>query len=64
MFSIEELRLIRCAIAKLSDDYTRALTILDPESEDSIGITNDLALLEHTTTIAFLAGIARLLPES
>lgn len=45
MFSIIELRLIRHAISKEVDQCEKKLNILDPDSDDSIEIGNDLMIL-------------------
>lgn len=42
MFSVMELRLIRYSVKKTMDDLIKRKAILDPESDDSIEITNDL----------------------
>jgi hypothetical protein len=45
MFSIMELRLIRHAVAKEIEQSEKKLKILDPDSDDSIEIGNDLMIL-------------------
>jgi len=42
MFSVMELRLIRYSVKKTMDNLIKRKAILDPESDDSIEITNDL----------------------
>ena len=44
MFSTMELRLIRHSIHKTMEDNQKKLKILDPESDDAIGLSNDLML--------------------
>ncbi len=44
MFSTMELRLIRYSIIKIMEDSQKKLKILAPESDDAIGISNDLML--------------------
>ncbi len=39
-----ELRLIRYSIIKIMEDSQKKLKILAPESDDAIGISNDLML--------------------
>ena len=42
MFSVMELRLIRASVKKTMEDLLKRKNILDPESDDSVEITNDL----------------------
>lgn len=46
MFSVMELRLIRHAVAKELELSEKKLKILDPDSDDSIEIGNDIPLLK------------------
>lgn len=47
MFSVIELRLIRASIKKTMDDLVKRKNILDPESDDSVEITNDLMIYKN-----------------
>lgn len=47
MFSIMELRLIRYSISKEITQDKKKLKILDPDSDDSMEIGNDLMILRN-----------------
>ena len=47
MFSVMELRLIRSSIKKTMDDLIKRKSILDPESDDAVEITNDLMICQN-----------------
>jgi len=47
MFTIMELRLIRHSISKEITQNKRKLNILNPDSDDSIEIANDLMILKN-----------------
>ena len=47
MFSVMELRLIRTSVKKTIDDLVKRKKILDPESDDSVEITNDLMIYQN-----------------
>ena len=47
MFSVMELRLIRHAVSKQLEQDEKKLHILDPDSDDSIEIGNDLLILRN-----------------
>ena len=47
MFSVIELRLIRSSVKKTMDDLLKRKAILDPESDDSVEITNDLMVYQN-----------------
>lgn len=47
MFSVMELRLIRASVKKTMEDLIKRKSILDPESDDSIEITNDLMMYQN-----------------
>ncbi len=46
MFSTMELRLIRYSVKRTMEDLKKRKNILDPESDDSVEITNDLMLYQ------------------
>jgi hypothetical protein len=46
MFSTMELRLIRYSVKQTMDNLQKRLAILDPESDDSVEISNDLMMLD------------------
>jgi len=47
MFRVIELRLIRSSVKKTMDDLLKRKAILDPESDDSVEITNDLMVYQN-----------------
>lgn len=47
MFSVMELRLIRSSVQKTMESLKKRLAILDPESDDSVEITNDLMMYKN-----------------
>lgn len=47
MFSVMELRVIRSSIYKAMDEMKDKLSHLDPESDDSVEITNDLMIYQN-----------------
>ena len=47
MFSVMELRLIRTTVKQTMDELTKRKAILDPESDDSAEITNDLMIYQN-----------------
>lgn len=47
MFSVMELRLIRASVKKTMEDLMKRKSILDPESDDSVEITNDLMMYQN-----------------
>ena len=47
MFSVIELRLIRVSFKKTIDSLAKRRSILDPESEDIVEITNDLMIYQN-----------------
>ena len=46
MFSTMELRLIRHSVKSTMENLKKRLSILDPESDDAIEITNDLMMYQ------------------
>ncbi len=46
MFNTMELRLIRYSVKRTMEDLKKRKNILDPESDDSVKITNDLMLYQ------------------
>ncbi|WP_444894692.1 hypothetical protein ACJJIW_11705 [Microbulbifer sp. JMSA004] len=44
MFGIQELRLIRYSVKQTMENMKKRKSILDPESDDAVEISNDLAL--------------------
>ncbi|MGH1470366.1 MAG: hypothetical protein ACRBCS_04190 [Cellvibrionaceae bacterium] len=46
MFSTQELRLIRYSVKKTMDHMKKKQNILDPESDDAVGIANDLCMYD------------------
>ena len=46
MFSTMELRLIRHSINSTMENLKKRLSVLDPESDDAIEITNDLMMYQ------------------
>jgi len=47
MFSTMELRLIRYSVKQTMDNLKKRKSILDPESDDSVEITNDLMMYQN-----------------
>lgn len=47
MFNILELRLIRTSVKRMMDELIKRKAILDPESDDSAEITNDLMIYQN-----------------
>jgi len=47
MFSAVELRLIRYSVKHTMKNLQNRLEILDPESDDAVGATNDLMLCQN-----------------
>ncbi len=47
MFSVMELRLIRTSVKNTMQDLIERKDILDPESDDSVEITNDLMIYQN-----------------
>jgi hypothetical protein len=46
MFGTQELRLIRYAVKQTMETLRKRQNILDPDSDDAIGIANDLTLYQ------------------
>ena len=47
MFSVMELRLIRASVKNTMQELIERKGILDPESDDSVEITNDLMVYQN-----------------
>ncbi|WP_444996949.1 hypothetical protein [Aliikangiella sp. IMCC44359] len=47
MFNTMELRLIRYSIKQTMENLQKRKSILDPESDDSVEITNDLMMYQN-----------------
>ncbi|MFT7561688.1 MAG: hypothetical protein ACI93R_003617 [Flavobacteriales bacterium] len=47
MFSVMELRLIRYSVKQTMDNLKKRKSILDPESDDAVGIVNDLMMYQN-----------------
>jgi hypothetical protein len=47
MFNTMELRLIRYSVKKTIENLKKRKSILDPESDDSVEITNDLMMYQN-----------------
>ncbi|GLQ32853.1 hypothetical protein GCM10007876_33320 [Litoribrevibacter albus] len=47
MFNTMELRLIRYSVKQTMENLKKRKSILDPESDDSVEITNDLMMFQN-----------------
>lgn len=47
MFSVMELRLIRCSVYNTMENLQKRLKILDPESDVAVEATNDLVIYQN-----------------